>query len=61
LRAGSSEHLGGRKAHVIAYQPTTQSPAKTPSADGVRVSGEIMLCRAMSPHPGQFLPLKKES
>jgi hypothetical protein len=27
---------------------------------GIRVSGEIMLCKAMSPHLGQFLPLKKE-
>ena len=46
---------------VISDEADRLSPTKTPSVDGVRVSGEIMLCRAMLPHPRQFLLPKKES
>jgi hypothetical protein len=46
---------------VISIGADRLLPTKTPPEDGVRVSGEIMLCKAMLPRPHQFLARKKES
>lgn len=46
--------------NVISFRADTVPPTKTLSSDGVRVSGENMLCKPMRrPNPCQFLPLKK--
>jgi hypothetical protein len=40
---------------VINFGADRLRPTKTPSSDGVQVSGENMLCKAMLPNPHQFL------
>jgi hypothetical protein len=55
------EPTESKRFAVISIGADRLLPTKTPSANGVRVSGEIMLYRAMLPHPHQFLARKKES
>jgi hypothetical protein len=55
------ERLGWGKAPVIARTQIRNHQQKPRPWNGVRVSGENMLCQAMPPHPRQFLPLKKDS